>query len=117
MTYGQFEGHTAGPWGYQSFALSEEIIALNNKLIAVVQSRHCESPDEMHANTKLLAAAPDLLAENRRLRAALDSIKIYGSDTLSGPTTGMHDMHWYRVGVEEMVKRARSALQEEVSDE
>ena len=52
---------TQGPWGFESFALSEEIIAMGGKLVAVVQSRHCESPEEMRANAALIAAAPDML--------------------------------------------------------
>lgn len=53
--------HTPGPWAEDKFALSVEIRSLGNPLIAVVQSRHCESPEEMAANAKLIAAAPMLL--------------------------------------------------------
>jgi hypothetical protein len=52
--------HTPGPWGYESFALSEEIVS-NDKVIATVHSRHCMFPEEMRANARLIAAAPDLL--------------------------------------------------------
>ena len=51
---------TPGPWGNVDFALSNEIGTLKNPLIAVVQSRHCDSPDELRANAHLIAAAPDL---------------------------------------------------------
>lgn len=53
--------HTPGPWAEDKFALSVEIRSIGNPLIAVVQSRHCESPEEMAANAKLIAAAPMLL--------------------------------------------------------
>lgn len=51
---------TPGPWGKESFALSEEILAPGNKLVAIVQSRHCDSPEEMRANAHIIAAAPEL---------------------------------------------------------
>lgn len=51
---------TEGPWRKESFSLSEEILATGNKLVAIVQSRHCESPEEMRANAHLIAAAPEL---------------------------------------------------------
>ena len=51
---------TPGPWGNVDFALSNEIGTLKNPLIAVVQSRHCDSPDELRANAHLIAAAPEL---------------------------------------------------------
>lgn len=49
-----------GQWGKESFSLSEEILAPGNKLVAIVQSRHCDSPEEMRANAHLIAAAPEL---------------------------------------------------------
>ncbi len=55
------QNFTPGPWGFDSFGLSEEIKSLNNPLIAIVQSRHCESPEEMRGNAQLIASAPDLL--------------------------------------------------------
>lgn len=53
--------HTPGPWGFDSFALREEIRAENNPLIATVCSVHCDTPEEMRANARLIAAAPELL--------------------------------------------------------
>jgi hypothetical protein len=52
--------HTQGPWDYESFALSEEIVS-NDKVIATVYSRHYTFPEEMRANARLTAAAPKLL--------------------------------------------------------
>lgn len=57
----KYEGHTPGPWASLEFALSNEICARGNPLIAIVQSRHCYSPEELRANARLIAAAPDLL--------------------------------------------------------
>lgn len=56
-----YPGHTNGPWGYEDFALSSDIVAMGQKLVATVQSRCCNSPEEMRANTKLIAAAPEML--------------------------------------------------------
>lgn len=53
--------HTNGPWGYEDFALSSDIVAIGQKLVATVQSRCCNSPEEMRANAKLIAAAPEML--------------------------------------------------------
>ncbi len=57
--------------------------------------------------------APDIAAENKRLREALDSIIVYGADTLSGRADGPSDAAWYREAVREMRNRARSAATKE----
>jgi len=57
-----------------------------------------------------LAALQALRAENERLRDALESIRQYGSDTLSGRIDGTDDRDWQRDAVLEMTKRARLAL-------
>jgi hypothetical protein len=50
-------------------------------------------------------------AQCGRLREALDSIRVYGSDTLSGPAQPVDDLRkWYRDGVREMRDRAQAAL-------
>jgi hypothetical protein len=49
-------------------------------------------------------------AEIAALRAALDSIRQYGSDTLSGRTDGPDDRKWQRDAVLEMTNRASRAL-------
>ncbi len=48
-----------------------------------------------------------------RLCAALDSIRVYGNDTLSGRVDGPDDRKWQRDSVLEMTRRARIALQGE----
>ena len=72
------QNFTPGPWGFESFALSEEIKSLNNPLIATVQSRHCESPEEMRANAQLIAASPDMYAILGRALDALQRADDYG---------------------------------------
>lgn len=60
------------------------------------------------------ALCADLLAaraEVARLREALESIRQYGSDTLSGRADGPDDRNWQRDGVREMTRRARTALE------
>ena len=59
--------HTNGPWGYEDFTLSSDIVAIGQKLVATVQSRCCNSPEEMRANAKLIAAAPEMLEALRRV--------------------------------------------------
>jgi hypothetical protein len=51
-----------------------------------------------------------LAEEFDKLRDALESIRQYGSDTLSGRVDGTDDRNWQRDGVLEMTKRARLAL-------
>ena len=53
--------HTPGPWATDVFPLSVDIRSLSNPLIAVVQSRHCNSPEELLENARLIAAAPEML--------------------------------------------------------
>jgi hypothetical protein len=48
-------------------------------------------------------------AEIERLRAALESIRQYGSDTLSGRADGPDDRAWQRGAVLEMTNRASRA--------
>jgi hypothetical protein len=84
--------HTQGPWDYESFALSEEIVS-NDKVIATVYSRHCTFPEEMRANARLIAAAPDLLEALQELYHLIDSA---------------HDGE--RVFTTEMQKKAKAAI-------
>ena len=51
-----------------------------------------------------------LRAEVEALRNGLDSIRQYGSDTLSGRTDGPDDRAWQRAAVLEMTNRAIRAL-------
>lgn len=48
--------------------------------------------------------------ENKRLRDRLESIDVYGSDTLSGRVDGRADKDWYREAVREMRNHARAAI-------
>ena len=59
--------YTNGPWGYEDFALSSDIVTMGQKLVASVHSRCCNSPEEMRANAKLIAAAPEMLEALRRV--------------------------------------------------
>jgi len=54
-------------------------------------------------------------AEVVRLRAALDSIRLYANDTLSGRVDGPDDRQWQREAVIECRNRARMALNPEIS--
>lgn len=56
--------------------------------------------DRLHKSRTALAAAKE----------ALESIHIYGNDTLSGRVDGPDDREWQRRGVDKMTKRAANAL-------
>ena len=47
-----------------------------------------------------------LAADYEQLQDQLNSIHIYGSDTLTGNAHGPNDYKWYRDGVREMMRRA-----------
>jgi len=51
-----------------------------------------------------------LAMQNQQMREALESIRRYGLDTLSGRTDGPDDRAWQRAGVNEMTKRAHITL-------
>lgn len=66
-----------------------------------------------HESRIALAAAAEitrLRAEVEALLNGLDSIRQYGSDTLSGRTDGPDDRAWQRAAVLEMTNRAIRAL-------
>lgn len=81
----QFEGHTPGPWGVEeddSFADCEFIpvhAPYGNGTTPIAEVQPCLNEDydgfaftdAERANARLIAAAPDLLAEVKRLRAML----------------------------------------------
>ena len=60
------------------------------------------------------AEAPRSEAET--LRAALDSIVVYGTDTLSGRIDGPDDRNWQRAAVRVMRDRAHAALEAQPAD-
>jgi len=74
----------------------------------------CQEPDpEFWVKIEPLYAAPipSPAADVERLREALDSIRQYGADTLSGRADGgADDRQWQREAVREMTRRAREAL-------
>jgi len=75
--------------------------------------------DNSGPNAALIAAAPDLhriateqAAEIARLLEALEAIRQYGNDTLSGPSVASEDTrNWQRESVLEMTKRAANAIE------
>ena len=69
MNTEQFDGHTPGPWDYES---GEDIWA-EDRLICRMSLSHSERPHyrATNADARLIAAAPDLLAA---LRELLDAI-------------------------------------------
>ena len=66
---------------------------------------------------ELTKALAEVQADLERAREALDSIRIYGSDTLSGPMDAPDNREYYREGVKVMTRRARAALAPEQKGE
>jgi hypothetical protein len=71
------------------------VISRGRTIVAIADEATPPSPAE--------SAAPSL-------REALDSIRQYGSDTLSGRADGPDDRDWQRAAVLEMTNRASAAL-------
>jgi hypothetical protein len=66
-----------------------------------------DDAEDVVAKYDELAARADLVEP---LVEALQSIRQYGSDTLSGRVDGPDDRQWQRESVLEMTRRARNAL-------
>lgn len=75
----QFDGHTPGPWVVHKVSRIRIVAPLIHVISTDIQGR---TQPEAQANARLIAAAPDLLAENKRLRAALEGvIRVADRDT------------------------------------
>jgi hypothetical protein len=114
---------TAGPWVAEYEPEADYPWCVRSDLLpyiaSVINSIH---DGEEEANARLIAEAgtvyhetgltPRQLAEQRaELIDALESVAVYGSDTLIGPSPGTpDDRAWQRDGVKVMVRRARAAL-------
>lgn len=69
MNTEQFDGHTPGPWFPPDFG-GEGLLDNKGRVMAllVYDEEEPQTSDEWLANAQLIAAAPDLLAEVKRLR-------------------------------------------------
>jgi len=63
--------HTNGPWARDNFALSIDITSRKG-IVATVRSQNCDCPEEIRANARLIAAAPEMLEVLRWLDAEMD---------------------------------------------
>jgi len=76
MNLDEFEGHTPGPWKWSEEQLSE-YVPQSKALLCVFEGEEMEVIDMWlrwignDANKALIAAAPDLLAEVKRLREGI----------------------------------------------
>lgn len=72
--------HTPGQWSVKTISGSVAVVIDDTHTVAWIDfwtDRQCSSQkayDEQMANARLIASAPDLLAENKRLRDALDNL-------------------------------------------
>ena len=82
MNLDEFEGHTPGPWKWSEEQLSE-YVPQSKALLCVFEGEEMEVIDMWlrwignDANKALIAAAPDLLAEVKRLRSIADDLYAY----------------------------------------
>jgi|SRR6478609_2515709 len=110
MDYKQFEGHTPGPWTEYVLENGRSEISGNaetgrSNWIAWVNPIALDGGIEYNANAniELVKAAPELLAENARLREALEKI-LKRIEHMSAPTCSSADIE----------SIARAALKTEV---
>ena len=66
----KYEGHIAGPWKNEG----GDIYAANGEHIADTVLNMVIPQEEAHANTQLIADAPLLLAEVKRLRGGISKV-------------------------------------------
>ncbi len=96
MNLDEFEGHTPGPWKWSEEQLSE-YVPQSKALLCVFEGEEMEVIDMWlrwignDANKALIAAAPDLLAEVKRLR----DLHILACDYLQSISDGtLPDNEW-----------------------
>jgi hypothetical protein len=89
IDYTKFEGHTAGPWPLRNEPFR------NGMPYWTIEAGQGHSRKGFHltimcsdANAHLMAAAPDLLAENIRLRDALETLARLGNGDKYGNSDG-----------------------------
>lgn len=108
MNYEQFEGHTEGPWETGPVSWDEN---------GDVRYTLVGNKDASWADARLIEAAPDLLAENKRLREALEECRIeIDNYTDAEKPVGVHPKWDAENARLKALNPARTALQE-VDDE
>lgn len=135
MDKSKFEGHTPGPWLIKKRKVRSDAHQYGyHRTIKQPHARHeshdkeiCKlaganhrfykfswymSDDEAEANAALIAAAPDLLAENERLRAALVIIR----DVPIWDKWAEDDNSWLTQAVATMQQIAADALADTTAD-
>ncbi|RTL26403.1 MAG: hypothetical protein EKK55_07890 [Rhodocyclaceae bacterium] len=80
MDLSKFDGHTSGPWVSQDASQPDCLffyvrVAATGEWIVMVCDTEKRGHKSTEANAALIAAAPDLLAEVRRLRKRDDDVK------------------------------------------
>jgi hypothetical protein len=72
MNYDQFTGHTPSPWNVVKGLCLYVTAPSIPETVMIITGRNDK---EAEANVNLIAAAPDLLVENERLREGLRKVK------------------------------------------
>lgn len=74
--YAKYEGHTPGPWRGHDMEENTIVARRPGEAVALVYGRSL-TEEENAANFRLVRDAPAMLAENRRLREALEKIAAF----------------------------------------
>jgi hypothetical protein len=116
------EGFTPGPWRMDGNTFVYGLGAdRHNRFTAPVQRSHDTPWDEVEANARLIARAPELVEEISKLRYALGDV-CEGYDMLAGKVRPTYDNESYPAhrgdfdDMEESVQRARALLPDTPED-
>ncbi|MGY3588044.1 hypothetical protein [Bradyrhizobium sp. USDA 4350] len=112
------------PWGGEPSATkifcrvtARDVLAVIDRVSRVDSSLARRLSDSIATNAQLRAENDRLrAAPHAALREALESIRVYANDTLSGRADGPDDREWQRAAVIELRNRARAALQQPVPE-
>ena len=86
-------------------------LSYSNEMDRACRPEHYAEYEAERVRAAAVIARLDVAERERdALREALDSIAVYGDDTLSGPVSEAAYRHWHRDGVRVMRDRARAAL-------
>lgn len=115
MDYSKFEGHIPGPWRATYNSAKERSVRDAAGFIAFMpkpfhytgqDERYEQEMAEYAATQALLAAAPDLLAENKRLRVAMESLESGVLTALSHTGVSDNDPHFRLTEADKILRQA-----------
>lgn len=110
----RFEGHTPGPWSYNGLVIETAYPDFRSnrrqQRCAIAETVNGYEPDEREANGRLMAAAPELLAEVKRLRKQRDELVKELEKIVNVEANRMPDTATWREIADDCITIARRAV-------